>query len=192
MDPTKAKCKDSTRRPLLHQLKISIIFFFFPLLPNKLLANAYGVAHCQIHHPWLFSLWRLQLWRLFVSMGFKKFVDKWLTLQRCAISKALKYSKVWQTWQAMRSQTDWPAAENPFKPLGHMVWITQFKVVKARKKDHIFMNAAIINPMKTHHKISLPSAKFADTVIMSPLTLTTQFKQHSWLVKITTTNSSWH
>lgn len=52
------------------------------------------------------------------------------------------------------------------------------------------MNAVIINTMKTHHKICLPSAKFADTVIMSPLTLTTQFKQHSQPVKTATTNNS--
>lgn len=49
------------------------------------------------------------------------------------------------------------------------------------------MNAVIINTMKTHHKICLTREKFADTVIMRPLT--PSLNNISLPVDIRTTNS---
>lgn len=116
-----------------------------------------------------------------------------IRLQRCAFGKALKCSKIWQTWQAMRSQTAgqlW-CGGNPFKPLQHMVWITYFIVwlSKASKRDYVFRNVRIINTMKTRHKIRLTCKKCWHCTYETTYTKKAQFKKHSWLVTVKNYNN---
>lgn len=187
MDPTNAKCKNKQEDHSCINLKFQLMSFFFFFFTKQI------ACKCLQHST-------TPNWFHYGANSFEGYSSAWdlknLWTNDCIAEVCNQQGpEIQQSMADMAGDeiTDWLASSGkPFQApwtygLNHTV-----QSCKSKKKGLQFLNAVIIKTMKTHHKICLPRAKFADTVIMSLLTKKTQFKQHSWSVNITTTKGSWH